>query len=262
MGKFNFSHEFDYYRLLDDFSILEAAALIADASPNEVNYYDVEERYYLYDTEKDKIFSICVVALKRAIEKEKLPATIITNSTQPRFYQGSSHKEWIPIGDIDPAKTTIEREDLKTWLKQRGFNQGFFFPENYKNDIPYLNPENPHYPKKLAALIAAWEAADQKAEHDTKVNKNPNSFVKQWLIDNADRFNLRDKNQKEAFFEELAKICNWNDVGGRNNQTPPLVSDDENNKKEVLNKKTAINQKLYTKINTIIPSPLDDEMPF
>ena len=47
MGKFNFSHEFDYYRLLDDFSILEAAALIADASPNEVNYYDVEERYYL-----------------------------------------------------------------------------------------------------------------------------------------------------------------------------------------------------------------------
>ncbi|HNN29954.1 MAG TPA: hypothetical protein PKL36_13005, partial [Agitococcus sp.] len=86
--------------------------------------------------------------------------------------------------------------------------------------------------------------------------------VKQWLIDNADRFNLRDKNQKEAFFEELAKICNWNDVGGRNNQTPPLVSDDENNKKEVLNKKTAINQKLYTKINTIIPSPLDDEMPF
>lgn len=260
--KFSFSHEFDYYRLLDDFSIIEVAALIADASPNEVNYYDGEEYYYLCDTEKNKIFSICVIALKRAIEKEKLPATIITNSTQPRFYQGSSHKEWIPIGDIDPAKTTIEREDLKYWLKQRGFNQGFFFPENYKNDIPYLNPDNVHYPKKLAALVAAWEAANQAAEHDTKVNKNPNSFVKQWLIDNADRFNLRDKNQKEAFFEELAKICNWNDVGGRNNQTPPLVSDDENNKKEVLNKKTAINQKLHTKINTIIPSPLDDELPF
>ncbi len=146
------------------------------------------------DNEKNKIFSICVIALTRAIEKEKLSATIITNARQPNFYESKNSngcKEWIPIGNIDPVKTTIEREDLRTWLKQRGFNQGFFFPENYKNDIPYLNPDNIHYPPKLAALVAAWEAA----EHDPIINKNPNSFVAKWLIANADKFNLRDKNR-------------------------------------------------------------------
>ncbi len=40
MSDYNFSHEFDYYRLLEDFTIHEAAALIADASPNEVRYSD------------------------------------------------------------------------------------------------------------------------------------------------------------------------------------------------------------------------------
>ncbi len=267
-NKSNFSHEFDYYRLLEDFTIHEAAALIADASPNEVRYSDYDgdgnRGWYLDvgDTEKNKIFSICVIALTRAIEKDKLPATVITGSTQPRFYQGHSHKEWIPIGTIDPRETRIDREDLRAWLKQRGFNQGFFFPENYKNDIPYLNPENAHYPPKLAALVAAWEAADQEAETNTLVNKNPNSFVTKWLIDNADKFNLRDKNQKDVFFEELAPVCNWYKAGGRNSKTSPLVSDDENIRNEELSKKTAISKKLHTKIATISPNVLDEDLPF
>ncbi len=265
MSDYNFSHEFDYYRLLEDFTIHEAAALIADASPNEVRYSDCngDEGWYLNvgDNEKNKIFSICVIALTRAIEKEKLSATIITNARQPNFYESKNSngcKEWIPIGNIDPVKTTIEREDLRTWLKQRGFNQGFFFPENYKNDIPYLNPDNIHYPPKLAALVAAWEAA----EHDPIINKNPNSFVAKWLIANADKFNLRDKNQKDVFFEELASVCNWNSAGGRNGKTSPLVSNDENIKNEELNKKTAISSKLHTKVATIVHNDLDDGLPF
>lgn len=262
----NISHEFDYYRLLDDFTIHEAAALIAGARPLDIKYSSYENdrdiTYYLDDTKKDDIFNICVTALVRAIEKDKLPATIKTDSRQPNFYRGSSHKEWIPIGNIDPVKTTIEREDLRTWLKQRGFNQGFFFPENYKNDIPYLNPDNVHYPKKLAALVAAWEAADQAAENDPTINKNPNSFVGKWLITNADKFNLRDKNQKDVFFEELASVCNWNSAGGRNGKTSPLVSNDENIKNEELNKKTAISSKLHTKVATIVHNDLDEDLPF
>ena len=57
------------------------------------------------------------------------------------------------------------------------------------------NPDNPHYPKKLAALVAAWEAADQTAEHDPSTNKNPITFVKKWLIENADKFNLKEKKE-------------------------------------------------------------------
>ena len=263
----NFSHEFDYYRLLEDFTIHEVASLIADASPNDIytDYYDGNTNFYLRDTEKNKIFNICVIALTRAIEKEKLSATIITNARQPNFYESkdsNGYKEWIPIGDIDPTKTTIEREDLRDWLKQRGFNQGFFFPENYKNDIPYLNPDNAHYPKKLAALVAAWEAADQAAEHDSSINKNPNKFVGLWLIANADKFNLRDNNQKDTFFMELATVCNWNSLGGRNSQTSPLVSDDENIKNDKMNKKTSVSKKLHTQIKTIVHDPLDDGLPF
>lgn len=193
MSDYNFSHEFDYYRLLEDFTIHEAAALIADDSPSNIKYssyeYNGDGSYYLDDTEKYKIFSICVVALTRAIEKEKLLATIKTGSRQPNFYESqnsSGYKEWVAIGTIDPTQTTISREDLRAWLKQRGFNQGFFFPENYNNDIPYLNPDNAHYPKKLAALVAAWEDANQAAEHDSSINKNPNKFVGLWLIANAD----------------------------------------------------------------------------
>lgn len=103
------------------------------------------------------------------------------------------------------------------------------------------------------------------APHDPTINKNPNSFVGKWLIANADKFNLRDKNQKDVFFEELASVCNWNSAGGRNGKTSPLVSNDENIKNEELNKKTAISSKLHTKVATIVHivhNDLDDGLPF
>lgn len=61
---------------------------------------------------------------------------------------------------------------------------------------------------------------------------------------------------------ELATVCNWNSLGGRNSQTSPLVSDDENIKNEEMNKKTAISRNLHTKIATITPNQSDDGLPF
>lgn len=255
--------EFDYYKLMDDLTIHEAAALIAGASPNEINSgdYNGDVCHYLDDTHKNHIFSVCVSAITRAIERDVIPAIIRTHG-RFSYWKPSSQAAWQPIDDIDPSKTTIEREDLRAWLKERGFNHGFFFPDTSNKIKPYLDPDNLHYAKKLAALIAAWEAADKAAQNDSAIDKNPNAFVAKWLIENADSYNLRDKDQTEGFFKELAATCNWNSVGGRNGKTSPHVYDADSDTETRKNKKRAISSQLNKNIPEQEDPDIDERLPF
>jgi hypothetical protein len=111
------------------------------------------------------------------------------------------------------VSTTVAVEDLRTWLKSRGFERGFFFPMP-KPGPDYLSHDHPNYSAKLAAAIQAWEAVS--AELELRRGKSVKQALVVWLRQHANEFGLtkEDGNPNEQGIEDVAKIANWGTKGG------------------------------------------------
>src|SRR5690348_9004132 len=118
----------DYWRLCDELSVDQAALLIAGGNPS--------------DRSEPLGYEAVKTALTNAIEKRAL-------SVVARF-EGYG-------GTIACDFTTVKVEDLRAWLRARGFKTGFFFPEPEVGP-DYLSAFHPHYSAKLAAAVEAWKA--------------------------------------------------------------------------------------------------------
>lgn len=106
----------------------------------------------------------------------------------------------------------IDVESLRTWLRSRGIQSGFFFP--LETDAPdYLNQNHPRYAPKLAAAVQAWLAA---SEDVGKNGKSVKQSLMKWLREHAAKYKLSDEEGKpnETGIEECAKVANWQDKGG------------------------------------------------
>lgn len=107
--------------------------------------------------------------------------------------------------------STIDREDLISWLRSRGFTNGFFFTESQDTDSPgYLDPQNPRYAPKLAAAVKAWQAVTDTG------GKTPKRALEKWLREHAADFGMTDEdgNTVNTAIEEVAKVANWAPGGG------------------------------------------------
>lgn len=197
--------ELEHWRLCDELTVAQAALLIAGYDPAQhllVMYEDVFER-----PEK---FTAALTALTHAIFGGRLPATLC-NFSDP---------DWgFDTGETDWDKTTVFVEDLKDWLRSRGIESGFFFPqasETPANTTPgYLDPEHAHYAPKLAAAIAVWLAVD--ANPELTKGKTVKKAMKKWLEKNATQFKLLVKDDgtlNAEGIEETAKTANWDDKCG------------------------------------------------
>lgn len=184
MGGSEPTNPFDYWRLCDRLSVIQAAHLVVNVDPAETGR---EGRPPGYDA--------AFAALTHAIIGKTLSA-IIENT------------DW----GYDWYHTTIAVDDLRAWLESRGIRGGFFFPIA-ELEPDYLSKSHPKYSAKLAAAIGAWEA----------VSSNPGPrgrSVKQalvvWLRQHANEYGLtkEDGNPNEQGIEEVAKIANWDMRGG------------------------------------------------
>jgi len=227
-----------FWSLSDTYSVNEAAALIAGVDPNAIDasfeYFENKETGL---RESRGITTVITVraALSKAISRPrpKLRAQLRFDA-EPRYVAGIDNleergrwageivieiKDW---GDETPylitpqpdlAKTTIDREDLISWLRSRGHTTGFFFPDAANNSPDYLNPKCPHYSHKLAAAVKAWEAV--QAEPATK-GKTVKGLLAKWLRENAAAYRLTDDAGKvnETGIEEVSKVANWATSGG------------------------------------------------
>jgi hypothetical protein len=104
-------------------------------------------------------------------------------------------------------------EDLRTWLRSRGINTGFFFP-TAEAEPDYLSEFHPNYSAKLAAAIEAWKAVSASAE--LRRGKTVKQALIVWLRQHANKFGLtkEDGNPNEQGIEDVAKIANWDTKGG------------------------------------------------
>ena len=184
----------DYWRLCDELSVVQAALLIVGEDPSEsqdyIDNWQPDRRPKGYEAAK--------AALTNAINAQRLPAKI-------------AHSE--DVFEISLQRTTIAVADLQAWLRSRGFEAGFFFPEP-KTGPDYLSADGQHYSAKLAAAVEAWKAVT--ANEELRRGKSVKQAVIIWLRQHANEFGLTkdDGNPNEQGIEDIAKIANWDTRGG------------------------------------------------
>ena len=249
----------DLYKLMDVISVEDAAALIAGVSPNKVyhDYYAGDEYVSINTKQGDPynavdVFSISLKTLGHAIKSGRLNAHIVVTPNTDSLIQNDLNKDWIAISDINTAKTTIDRNDLKEWLSDRGVYPRLLFPNGKKDD--YMNQKHINYSAKLALCVRAWEVA-QTANLDGKRVKG---FIEDWMKDNAKAFGVT--NTGDKFFKDLAAIPNWDVTGGRAKAKPTPLKVSKSADKNLA---TEIQKKLTVSLPNELPKKdLDSDIPF
>jgi hypothetical protein len=194
---------FDYWRLCDELTVIQAALLIANCDPSGIAAYvegwNEEKRPAGYEAAKAAISN----SLRRGAIAGKL-VKIYENDEN-----GFAHAV---LDSIDLASSRIEVDSLREWLSRRGLNSGFFFPE--KQDVSdYLDPRHPRYAPKLAAAVLAWRAVGNESASS---GKSPKQVLMKWLREHAADFGMTDEEGKpnETGIEEAAKVASWQLTGG------------------------------------------------
>jgi len=133
-------------------------------------------------------------------------------SLAPEYYVWYSALESaLNNGLLEKYDDYIKVHEIKVWLSNKGIRTGFFFPEGIK--VPaYLDPSHPHYAKKLAVSIKAWQAI---TELELK-GKSPKKALENWLREHAAELGITDDAgiPIKQVIEDCAKIANWQPLGG------------------------------------------------
>lgn len=224
----------DYWRLCDELSVVHAALLIIGYDPGEFPYVMNYQEH-----ERPEYFSALLTALSNSILGGRLPATIrraawergwdeepedgerFTKKVdlfpdQKTFPEEAHFRKYTGVifrAEPDWSLTTVVVDDLKVWLKERGFKSGFFFLQSVETP-DFLDKGHENYAPKLAAAIGAWKAVN--ADSGLLKGKTVKQALLKWLRKNADQFGLTkdDGNPNEQGIEEIAKISNWAIKGG------------------------------------------------
>ena len=206
---------FDYWRLCDQLSILQASILMCGEDPSgnmqyvEGNAFD--QQPIGYEAAKS--------ALIGWIQNKQVDG-FISNE----FDSGLNGYE--ETDRIDLRQSWVNVESLRQMLQRRGFCDGFFVQDDRKSR-GYLDPENEFYPPKLAAAVNAWEAVT--ADPSFTNGKTPKQALEKWLREHANDYGLtgNDGNPVSATIDHIAKVANWRPEGGAS-KTPTRIQVDEN----------------------------------
>jgi len=210
----------DFWRLCDEVTVIQAVLLVIGEDPAKLQS-EVESRVH---RDRPVGYDAAKAAITHAINSNRLPATIRRLSWErgweedpgpdEKFDRDADNRGIIYKADPDWNLTTVAVEDLKGWLRSRGFTTGFFFPEDDLAGPDYLNRGDAGFSPKLAAAICAWGAV--RGDSSATKGKTVKQALLIWLRKNADRFGLtkEDGLPNEQGIEEIAKISNWDMKGG------------------------------------------------
>lgn len=193
----------DYWRLCDELNIIQAALLIVGSDPSGNQLY--VEGWQPH--EQPDGYAGAKAAVSRALHRgdiEGKPRELPDHDINGHFVG--------PIeGTTDLEASMMEVDSLKRWLRERGFNTGFFFPAA-KETPDYLDPNHPRYSQKLAATVNAW----LELEGSDLGVRTAKQSLERWLREHAPSYGLSDEDGKpnEKGIEECAKVANWKQKGG------------------------------------------------
>lgn len=195
----------DYWRLCVELNIIQASLLVSGHDPSSTQEYvegwQVHKRPLGYEGAKAALF--------RALERKDIEGFYREEVQYNMNGEPVGHID----GSIDLQASTVDVDSLKSWLKGRGINAGFFFPDN--DDAPdYLDPNHPRYSQKIAAAVTAWMKMEEGA--GLIIGKSVKQSLEKWLWVNAAQYGLCDEEGKpnEKGIDECAKVANWQQKGG------------------------------------------------
>lgn len=207
--------EFDYWRLCDELTVIQAALLIVGEDPAGNQEWVLGQEAQ----NRPRGFDAAFAALKNAINAKTLNACVRRDSWEHGFNEdprdgqlvGRDKRGVAIIYEAHPnwGETSVSVSDLKEWLGSRSVRSGFFFRDD--SDAPdYLDPKGTRYAAKLAAAVHAWEAVTDPA------GKHPKQALVKWLREHAAKFGLTDDEGKpnETGIDDVAKVANWQPGGG------------------------------------------------
>jgi len=233
--------EMDYWRLCDEFNIMQAALLIVGEDPSVAEYaegWEPQNRPKGYEAAKTALCSALKNFSHYQKESDELeqqtdnlrvdylntPDLLLENKEYlSALFSRSISGTLVPEtefdmngngigyinGTVDVYKSMVNADSLKQWLRVKGFTTGFFFPEQVET-MDFLDPLNRRYAPKLAATVRAWQAITDAGK------KSPKQALDKWLREHAAEFNLTNDEGKpiENAIEECSKVANWNAKGG------------------------------------------------
>lgn len=193
---------FDYWRLCDELSVLQASLLTVGINPES------REGVYCEDwkpEERPKGYEAAKTAITNALKKQLIEGNVV-----PLRDYDNDGRSWGTIdGSVDIKESTVIVESLRQWLVTRGLKKGFF--ASVTSEIPdYLNPSNTRYAPKLAAAICAWQSVTNPGK------KSPKQALEKWLREHAAEYGLVDEdgNPVNQAVEDCSKVANWSQTGG------------------------------------------------
>ena len=230
----------DYWRLCDELSVVQAALLVAESDPAECGGYVEQQDQH----NRPKGYEAAKTAFLNGLKREEITGQLVyVPETDINGYEiGLTNK-------VDLHQTTLSVSSVRSFLRKRGFNKGFFFPADV-DARDFMDSRNPFYAPKLAAAVKAWE--EVTSNHSLTKGKTPKQSLQKWLNEHASEYGLTDDegNPTVAAIEDISKVANWKPEGGAA-RTPNL-------QQVAVNLPTPSKPKQKPKVQ----APLDDEIPF
>ena len=236
--------EFEYWRLCDQLSLVQAALLMAGHDPSNIEH-SVEHRP---SAKQPSGYAACRQALIGAIETERLKGYL--------FYDEGCDNNGNTYANLDAGRSHVLTKGIGEWLFERGVRSNFFLPQS-EAPKEYLDPTHERFAPKLAAAIRAWEAVGE----EKSIKGTPKQRLEKWLRLHASEYGLTQKDGKpnESAIAQIAKIANWNLQGGAPTTLAPQSPTRANAPEESAK---VISLKKHTANSAGARFELDDDIPF
>lgn len=116
------------------------------------------------------------------------------------------------VAEPDWSRTRIDVEDLKTWLRSRGFTTGFFFPAREEGNTPsesFMDPTHDHFAPELALAVAAWRGLEGKSGFA----RGSKAALEGWIDANPDAW-MGEGELSNSAKDRIVTLANWRKTGG------------------------------------------------
>ncbi|MFC4442612.1 hypothetical protein [Caulobacter henricii] len=188
----------DFWKLSDEFSVMNAALLFAGFPPGDVEDASdtlLEKNYPGYVATRT---ALCGAILAERIEP-----------VYSAYYEQGHSNERV----VDVRRTLLSVYDLDRFFRARGYIcEHFIRPTSSHLDGHAAS--HPQFSAKLAAANKAWSAVTSNPS--LLAGKSPKQALKKWLTENAGDLGLTGKDGKPnaTGIEEICKVANWKPEGG------------------------------------------------
>ena len=110
------------------------------------------------------------------------------------------------------AKSMINVDELRTWLRVRGVLTGFFFKDAEKNESraeDLFDVRHEHFSAELALAVTVWQALAS----ENQFRRGTKAAISRWIEQNPEAWKGETKLSENAL-ERIVTLVNWRKSGG------------------------------------------------